>query len=516
MDTFKKFLANPALAIPIGSVIAIAIAWGVYDNASTLPDYSYAQAVRGTVPGAIAFEGSVAPAEEIDLGFGKSGTVGDVLVHNGQTVSKGQTLATLSNQDSAGLVSQAKGAYEAAQANLAKLQDGTASTDIAVSQASLASASQALSNLYSSVPDALSSGYAKANDAVRTQLYNFFASAESPTPRLTFASNDSQATVDVQNLRVQATQTLNAWHDQAEALDASSSRDVLSSALSADVANLAVVSNLLDKASVVLNGSIDLSPTSRAAYMQNVSTAIAEVNASSASLNALMQSIAAQQSSVALAQAQLNQKQAPARPEDIQAAQAQVDSTQGAYQSALGAYQNSIIAAPIDGVITFVNLKPGESATANQTVLGMISGGTFELVTYVDGDYLSRLPLGTEAEATLDGIPDAVFPVRVADTEGGSVVAQSDAEYKVTFEIEKTTSALRTGLRGKVTLPGSDVKNVLTIPRSALIGTSSGYYVLVKKDNRLAKTPVTVGLVGKDLVEVASGLSEGDAVALIR
>jgi len=516
MDTFKKFLANPALAIPVGSIIAIAVAWGIYNSATTLPDYAYAQAVRGTVPGAITFQGSVAPAEEIDLGFGKSGTVSDVLVHNGQKISKGQMLATLSNQDSAGLVSQAKGAYEAAQANLAKLQNGTAPADIAVSQASLASASQALSNLYSSVPDALSSSYAKADDAVRTQLYNFFAGPESATPRLTFTSDQSQASVDVQNLRFQAGQALNAWHDQVEGLDASSSPDRISSALSAGAANLAVVHDLLDKVSTVLNGSLDLSAATRAAYMQELGAAIAEVNASSASLDALMQGIAAQQSSVALAEAQLSQKQAPARPEDIQAAQAQVDSTQGAYQAALGAYRNSVIIAPIDGVITFVNLKSGESATANQTVLGMVSGGTFELVTYVDGDYLARLPLGTEAEATLDGIPDAVFPVRVADSESGSAVVQSDAQYKVTFEIEKTSAALRTGLRGSITLAGSDKKGVLAIPRAALVGTSGGYYVLVKKGSQLAKTPVTLGLIGKDLVEVTSGLAEGDAVALIR
>lgn len=516
MDTFKKFLANPMLAIPAGSLIAIVGAWGFYSSATRLPDYAYGQAVRGAVPGTITFEGSVAPSEEIDLGFGKSGTVSEVLVHTGQMVSKGQTLAMLSNEDSAGIVSQAKGAYEAAQANLAKIQNGAASTDVAVSQASLASASQALTNLYVSAPDALSSAYAKANDAVRTQLYGFFIGGESATPRLSFSSSESQASVDIQVQRFQVGQTLNAWHGQLAGVNASSSPDNLSAALSAGSANLTLVRTMLDTASAVLNGSIDLSPANRAAYMQELSVAIAEVNASVASLNALSQSIAAQQSSVALAQAQLTQKQAPARPEDVQAAQAQVDSTSGAYQSALGAYRNSVIVAPISGVITFANLNPGESATANQTVLGMVSSDTFELVTYVDGDYLARLPLGTEAMATFDGIPNASFPVRVADSEGGSAVAHSDAQYKVTFEIETVAPAIRAGLHGMITLVGADKKDVLTIPRAALVDVSSGSFVLVKKDGRLVKTPVTVGLVGKDLVEIPSGLAEGDTVALIR
>jgi hypothetical protein len=112
-------------------------------------------------------------------------------------------------------------------------------------------------------------------------------------------------------------------------------------------------------------------------------------------------------------------------------------------------------------------------------------------------------------------IPGTTFLARVVDTESGSAVAQSNAQYKITFELDGADSRIHTGLNASISLVGKDRENVLVVPRSALLMQDGSYFVLVKKGGSLVQTPISVGLVGTEKVEVTSGLGEGDTVALI-
>jgi len=55
-------------------------------------------------------------------------------------------------------------------------------------------------------------------------------------------------------------------------------------------------------------------------------------------------------------------------------AQAAIDSAKGAYESALATYNNTIIVAPNDGMVSFIDshLKIGQSITANKTLITII------------------------------------------------------------------------------------------------------------------------------------------------
>lgn len=511
----QQFFRHPLIAIPVVSAVIIGGTWSIANRMNSLPQYTYATVTHGSVPGAVTLSGTVAPSDEIDLAFLKGGTVATLSAHTGEKVSAGQVLATLSSQDALGLVNQAKGAYEAALANLAKVKNGAAVADVAVTQASLASAQQALTNLYATIPDALSGAYAKANDATRTELASIFGSAETSIPTLTFQTSESQAAIDAVALRYEASQTLNIWQSELTAMESSQTPESLVSAIATNVAHLQVIRRLIQKVSVVLDGSINIPSTTLATDRLNLSTALSEVNASVTTLNTISQNIASQKSAIDLAKAQLAQKQASARPEDVAAAQAQVDAAQGTYQSAQGAYRNNFIAAPSAGTVTFVNVKAGENATPNQTIIGMVSAGAFQMVAYVDEEYLGRLALGTDAKVTFVGIPDKQFVAHVVDTESGSAVVQSNAQYKVTFELEGKDARIRSGLNGSIVLAGANKENVLVIPRAALLLKNGQHYVLVKKGEAIVQTRIEVGLVGTEQVEVVSGLEEGATVALI-
>ena len=147
---------------------------------------------------------------------------------------------------------------------------------------------------------------------------------------------------------------------------------------------------------------------------------LANYNAYQTALETQTQAVSNAQAALDQANASLTALESVARPEDIEAAQAQVDSAQGAYQAAQGMYDNNFIKAPINGTVTFVNVEVGQNATPNQTIIGMVPTSAFQMVAYVDQDFLSRLPLGTQVNVTFAEIPSTNFSARVVDTESAS------------------------------------------------------------------------------------------------
>ena len=57
-------------------------------------------------------------------------------------------------------------------------------------------------------------------------------------------------------------------------------------------------------------------------------------------------------------------------------------------------------------------------------------------------------------------------------------------------------------------------ESVVTIPRAALLQCSDGYSVYTVSGEHLLRTPVKVGVVNAELVEIKDGLYSGDQVVL--
>jgi HlyD family secretion protein len=65
-----------------------------------------------------------------------------------------------------------------------------------------------------------------------------------------------------------------------------------------------------------------------------------------------------------------------------------------------------------------------------------------------------------------------------------------------------------------VTVTTAQRFNVLNIPREALHSEGTNYYVFRVINNKLARTPVQIGINNSTRVEITSGLTEKDVVAL--
>jgi RND family efflux transporter MFP subunit len=168
--------------------------------------------------------------------------------------------------------------------------------------------------------------------------------------------------------------------------------------------------------------------------------------------------------------------------------------------------------APIAGVVTAVSIRAGFDAPSGAAIV--IASTTYQVSTDVVESDLAKIKVGqtasvsiTALDATVNGKVSAISPV-AADSSSGGVVS-----YPVTVTLTDPPATARAGMTADVTITTASATGVLTVPSSALEGTSGSYTVLtLAPDGTAQRTPVDVGLVTGTGAEIKSGLAEGTAV----
>ncbi len=173
--------------------------------------------------------------------------------------------------------------------------------------------------------------------------------------------------------------------------------------------------------------------------------------------------------------------------------------------------QSVEVAAISDGLVRSIDTAAGLRTSGSVLTIGSAEPIVSVFVSEYDADLVS---LGQKATIELDAI-NAIF-------EGGVVrigqVAQSVSgikQYEVLVEVSEIPTGARFGMSATAEIEVEQKSDILAIPMSALIGDVPEVEILVvDADGKQTVETVAVelGLAGDSLVEITSGLSEGDQV----
>ncbi|HWD51700.1 MAG TPA: biotin/lipoyl-binding protein [Acidimicrobiales bacterium] len=109
----------------------------------------------GTITQTVSSTGTIEPASQANLSFAVSGSVTAVTVTTGQTVTAGQSLATIDPTSLTASAAQAQATLSSDQSKLATDQaDGASATQVAADQASVASSQAQVTSAQTSLADA--------------------------------------------------------------------------------------------------------------------------------------------------------------------------------------------------------------------------------------------------------------------------------------------------------------------------------------------------------------------------
>lgn len=170
--------------------------------------------------------------------------------------------------------------------------------------------------------------------------------------------------------------------------------------------------------------------------------------------------------------------------------------------------------APAAGVVTAVNVTKGIDAPSGAAVA--IDAATYQVTADVVESDISSIKVDQDAAVTVDSIgADLTGKVTsIAPTAASSSSSSSVVSYAVTIDVASPPKTLRSGMTANITITTASAPGVLAVPAAAIRGTNGNYSVLVLVNGAAQSQPVEVGLMTSSLVEIKSGLNEGDAVVI--
>jgi HlyD family secretion protein len=202
------------------------------------------------------------------------------------------------------------------------------------------------------------------------------------------------------------------------------------------------------------------------------------------------------------------------RDEDIQAARAQVAQAEAGLAVVQVQLRDSTISAPFAGTITHRSVEPGETVSSSSSnavfMLSEVADVYVELV--VPAQHRSELQLNQEATMTVDGLPGQTFQGRIEEIRPAADAASRT--FGVRVLVPNPKGILRPGMFARGAIVVGVRRGVLQIPEEAVMTATSGSIVFVVRNGLAVRQPVSLGTHTGGMVEITSGLADGDKVVV--
>ncbi|MFC0437795.1 HlyD family secretion protein [Kutzneria buriramensis] len=416
---------------PHSSVRQLLVAVAILSGGGVLAYFTYAD-----VSARSSFVGAVQPQQTLNLDFTQTGRIQDVMVRAGETVKKGQPLATQDQAMAKATLADAQAVLAAAQAKVAALQTPA-----------LTEAARQNLDLQVAKANAQLSGAQRASADATSEANTQVAQAQQ-------AVTDAQANYDTDNAQLTSLCGPDSDTDKTYCLN--------------------LRSQVQKGSTAIANANANLTHTKASATQLRDTAANAVTSA---------------QSALALTQNQRAAASDPASPADISSAQSGVASAQTAADQAKHTLDQLTLTSPIDGVIANVGGVPGEldgttgvhgfagpqsvqpaqapafslfppadgggsqnTGAANQHPLITIVSTASDAIAQVAESAMPRLKPGSKARVTVnalrqtvDGTVEQVIPMPI-DQSGG-------VEYAVRTSVPRWPDGTTSGMSLSVVFP---------------------------------------------------------------
>lgn len=220
----------------------------------------------------------------------------------------------------------------------------------------------------------------------------------------------------------------------------------------------------------------------------------------------------------------------------------QVEQAKGRLKQARDDLSKTTIYAPMSGTISDLNKEQGEIAIGSQfqedVILVLADLGAMEALVNVDENDIVSITLGQEAEIEMDAIPGEILTGTVVEiANSANVSAQGTmsqkTEFEVTIAIDSPRNELRPGMTASADIITDTESAALSIPiQCVTVRTieqleegdenaseifephADGFVelVFVVEEGKVMAKQVETGIQGDELIEVVSGLAEGEEV----
>ena len=197
---------------------------------------------------------------------------------------------------------------------------------------------------------------------------------------------------------------------------------------------------------------------------------------------------------------------------DAASAQAALEQANAALNTAERNVERSQVRAPISGQVVKRMVSVGEQVdgTAAQPIVEIANVDRVELAANVPSEHLGRVKTRQTASVSTDAYRDHRFAATVIAI--APAVDPTTNAALVRIRIGNTERLLKVGMFAEARIALEQHANALVVPRPAVVRDQRGAAVYVVNGELAQRTEVKIGLEQPDVVEIQSGLTEGQTV----
>ncbi|CAN5719322.1 hypothetical protein BH11ARM2_BH11ARM2_39470 [soil metagenome] len=437
--------------------------------------------------------GTVESLQTVEVSPRSAGRILSVLVREGDSVTRGQLIATLDPADLQGAVTEAQAGVAQAQATLA---------------ASLATQGSNDTNLrgqiltQQAVVEGAQAELAEANKTASAQVVAQKAAVAEAQSRLE-AAHTAVKSADAGVTSAQANEK-NA-QGRAERSNTLFGKGYISAQANEDTQNTLSVNKAQTGVAV----------QARESAIANVGAAQAQVKAAQAQVGVTQRQTEAAiatarskllQGSAALTVAKANTAQAPAYERTLEAQRAAVAAAQSRLTQAQARAADTNLYSPIDGTVSARNADPGSLASPGAAILTLQSLNEIQVAADLPEEQVAVIHPGSPGKVTIDDKPYDVTVARV----NRSVDTQS-RRFTVELHFVGSQPDVRPGNFARVELTAQARQVPVAVP---INGVKDGNVNVVGTDGKVERVEVEEGARDSNFVEIKTGLKAGDKVVV--
>jgi len=510
---------------------------------------SYASHIvkKGNISVSVSGTGQVSSLKDVDLTAEVAGDITGVYVSSGEKVNKGDLLFKIDSTDGAQGVRNAEIALENAQIDLEKLKEPVDELTLLQAENALTDAQESKTQYESDLTKAYDDGFNDVSNAfldipsIMTGLNNLLFTK-------TINQSGSQ-----QNIDYYAT-AINYYNDIGTQYRDDAYNKYMAAKTSYDttLAAYKAASRFSDKATIeaLINQTYDTTKAiaeaiksannlvefykytlsdKQQSYNSTADTHLTTLNGYTSKTNGHLSTllsagntitqdkdnIVSADRNIKVKELSLEDTKEGATDIEIRTQELAVEQKQEALNEANNTLAKYSVRAPFSGTIATVSVETGDTVSSGVKMGSIITNEMIGTVTLNEVD-IAKIKVGEKVNITFDALDGVAVEGEVAEIDATGTVSQGVVSYTVKISFSTDNASIKPGMSLSANIITDSVSDVLTLPASAVKTTAGKSYVEVMGgDGKLQKKTVEIGLTDDTLIEIKSGLVEGDKVVTV-
>ncbi len=510
----KFYLKNhKKAAITVVIIIVVVGGYLIYKGKSGATTVSYVTAAvqQGTITSSVSGTGQMAASSDINITPQGSGLITAVDVTEGQSVKAGQTLVALDETSAQNQINSAKAALASAQASYDSLMSGATSQQLELSNLSVQSAQQSLTNAqtnYVQVQQQQTLAVAKAYQNLLTDNLQAVPSGTQSSGTVTISGGYTATTEGSYTITLY--QAGDGLHYTSAGLG--SGTGPLNAGLAQPIGNgLYVTFSTSGNFSPGTVWTINLPNPESSSYTNDLNSYTSAQQSQTQALASAQQQIDSAQNQLQQAQTQASVTTAPPTDASVESAKAQIQSAQVTLQNAETSYQDNIVTAPFDGVVATLTAQLGQQAGSGSALGTMITNQQLAQITLNEVD-AAKVAVGQKVTLTFSALPSLSLTGEVAEVSAAGTVTQNVVNFTVKIALDEQNPQVKPGMSVSANIITAAHQDILMVPSAAVKTSGSQSYVQILVNGKPQQITVTAGLSNNTDTEISGNIKAGQQV----